>query len=197
MNECMRECLGFLGKWLSWFLIAIVGDCIFVVEFYALFDVCSKIRIWDLTFHVFVFCLFQVREVSIIDLRGRRCSYFVVRMFVFRTRAVEFLVLRCSIPNSLVDTFKFRCSSCWVSMCIVIFVNCFRISLASCRLLWHVVLPSAHPPPPHPNTCTSPSTHCELEDPTSKSNLNAATRFRPFAPQNQSYSRFQKARNAF
>ena len=35
------------------------------------------------------------------------------------------------------------------------------------------------------------------EVPTSKSNLNAATRFRPFAPQSQSYSRFEKARNAF
>ena len=28
-------------------------------------------------------------------------------MFVFRNREVGFMVLRCSIPNSLVDTFKF------------------------------------------------------------------------------------------
>ena len=90
-NERMHARMsGFPGQVAPLILIAIVGDCIFVVEFYALFDVCSKIRIWDLTFHVFVFCLFQVREVSNIDFRGRHCSDFVVRIFAFRNHEYVF-----------------------------------------------------------------------------------------------------------
>ena len=67
MNERMRERLGFPGKWLPLFSICHCCWLYFVVECYALFDMCSKIRIWYLTFHIFVFCGLQVCEVSVLD----------------------------------------------------------------------------------------------------------------------------------
>ena len=105
--------------WASWatrslvYLLFIFVHCICVIEFYAVFDMCPKLRIGYQTFHVSFFHLTFMR-FQLYTFRGLHLpSAFIVR-FLFHKPRNRSSSLLCSIPNSHVDKFKYRCSSCWV-----------------------------------------------------------------------------------
>ena len=137
LNERMRERLGFLGKCLPW---STMFHCrwLYFVEFFVIFDMCSKNRIWYMTFHLFVCFWIQILKMlrsRLLEVDRFQNPLFEVSLFEITKSYFEFYDVRfrtdsLTFSNLLFELLSFRVHR----FCLNVRCSISRFLITYCRL---------------------------------------------------------------